>query len=389
MKLLIVSRETQQDKAFGLGKSINAVAKELTKRGHDVAYITVAEWRENDQKAYNRLLRIGSFAAKIFKFNEHVIPALSERFVQGMKAFKIATDEHYSTVWFQDPWIAIGFLYKKIFSFSHSKISWGVSEHGLGSFTQAVILDGFLLDEKWTRLLLNVEKRILKKSAFVLTPSKAAKRALARDMGYPSPPLHWHDIGYGKPKLNLTDKGDARIRLGWDPSTVYVICVGRIAPVKRYDIVINACAFAQKKIPHLQLVIIGGELDPSLVKTAKDAGLTNPPIGIFTSSVDLYLSAADIYVSACEFESFGLANLEAVCAGLPCIIAAGGGSVEVVSSGGWLCHPDFVSIGKALIEIADNKQTEVYWKKAALEHACQFKEWKELIDEYETYLLSH
>lgn len=389
MELLIVSRETYQDKAFGLGKAIGAIAEGLKQKGHSVTYITIADWGKNENTLFKRLIRIGGFISRFLGFADYVIPPLAERFLQGMRAAKMVQNERYSHVWFQDPWIVMGFLYRQMFTINAHKIVWGVSEHGLGSFTQAVLLDGLALTEQWTKLLLRIEKYILKKSAFVWGPSTSTITLLTRDMGYARAPSHWRSIGYGKPVLNLMDKDAARALLGWDDATLYVIAIGRVAPVKRFDIVIQACAVAQTKVENLQLVIIGGEIDQNLIDLARTSGLTHIPISIFTPSIDTYLAAADIYVSACEFESFGLANMEAICAELPCVIAAGGGAIEVVSSGGWLCHPDPLSMGEAIKAIATDSTIKAFWKNAAKKRSSEFKEWREVVEEYEKCLSSY
>jgi len=52
--------------------------------------------------------------------------------------------------------------------------------------------------------------------------------------------------------------------------------------------------------------------------------------------VQPYLAAADVYASTSVTESFGLANFEAMAAGLSCICTAVGGVPEVMGSGAWL-----------------------------------------------------
>ena len=48
------------------------------------------------------------------------------------------------------------------------------------------------------------------------------------------------------------------------------------------------------------------------------------------------MAAADLYVSAARNESFGLANLEAMVAGLPMVCTAVGGVPEVTGGTAWL-----------------------------------------------------
>lgn len=388
IRLLIVSREQKNDRAFGLGKAVGKIADGLSERGASVEYITTEDWQIDEHKAFKRQIKIGGFISRFFGFKDFVMPALAERFVQGMMAAKMHLKERYTHIWFQDPWIVVGFLCRISIAFGVKKCVWGVSEHGLGSFTQAVILDGFALDNRWAKLLLRVEKSVLERAAFVWTPSFAAMRALVRDMGYADTPKHWQQIGYGKPNIKKIDKRHARASLGWSEDKIYVLGVGRIAPVKRFDLIIEACALAQRKVPNIQLVIVGGEINDSLAQMAKKSGLVDMPICVFAEDIDVYLSAADIYVSGCEYESFGMANMEAVCAALPSVVAAGGGAIEVVSHGGWLCHADATSLSQAIVQIATDSETREFWTNAAKNRSNEFEEWEEIIKKYEHSLLN-
>jgi glycosyltransferase involved in cell wall biosynthesis len=387
MKLLIVSREQSGDRAFGLGKTVGKIADGLRECGSSVEYITVENWRDDERKTYERLIKIGGFISRFFGFADFVMPALAERFLQGMIAARAHLECGYTHIWFQDPWIAVGFLCRMSMTFGAQKCAWGVSEHGLGSFTQAVILDGFALDDKWTGLLLRVEKSVLARAAFVWTPSVAAMRALTRDMGYADTPSHWQVIGYGKPSIKKWEKRAARESLGWQEDMIYVLAVGRIAPVKRFDMVIKACALAQIQAPNIQLVIVGGKPNESLADAAMKCGLARTPICVFADSVDVYLSGADIYVSGCEFESFGMANMEAVCAGLACVVAGGGGAGEIVSYGGWLCNADADSLSKAIAQVATDEATRAFWSDAALARACEYAQWDDVVSVYERALI--
>jgi len=63
-----------------------------------------------------------------------------------------------------------------------------------------------------------------------------------------------------------------------------------------------------------------------------------------TADIGLYLSAADLYVSASASESFGLANLEALAAGIAAVCTAVGGVPEVVGGGAFLVKSDVKSL---------------------------------------------
>lgn len=78
----------------------------------------------------------------------------------------------------------------------------------------------------------------------------------------------------------------------------------------------------------------GGDVQ-SLQKRADTAGWGERIHFTVVDNVTPYLAAADVYVSTSATESFGLANLEALMAGLPCICTAVGGVPEVMGQGAW------------------------------------------------------
>jgi len=87
-----------------------------------------------------------------------------------------------------------------------------------------------------------------------LTPSEATREEL----------LH---LGFRPNRVVAVNNGvDEMFRPGGRPSpSPLVVCVGRLAPVKRQDELIEAAVIARRRLPDLQLVIVGdGPLRPSL-----------------------------------------------------------------------------------------------------------------------------
>ena len=94
----------------------------------------------------------------------------------------------------------------------------------------------------------------------------------------------------------------------------------------------------QKNLPYNLLIAGDGEADEACRKRMPDA--------FFTGKVDHH-RAAELYASADVFlfpsvsESYGNVVLEAMASGLPCVIAAGGGSQDFIEQGvnGFKCSP--------------------------------------------------
>ncbi|ALG06973.1 glycosyltransferase [Kibdelosporangium phytohabitans] len=100
-----------------------------------------------------------------------------------------------------------------------------------------------------------------------------------------------------------------------------ILSVGRLAPEKRHDVLIEAVRRSRHE-QRIQLVVLGdGPLRDRLREQAR--GLTNPvhfdclPPGELIS----HYNAADLYVHTAEIEVECMSVLEAMACGLPCLIA--------------------------------------------------------------------
>ena len=102
---------------------------------------------------------------------------------------------------------------------------------------------------------------------------------------------------------------------------VMVLTVGRLAAEKRHDLIIEAVR-RSRHAARVQLVILGtGPRRDELERLG--AMLKNPPVFGFVPTEDLipYYSAAVLCVHASEVEVEGMAALEALACGAPCLIA--------------------------------------------------------------------
>ena len=167
-----------------------------------------------------------------------------------------------------------------------------------------------------------------------MTSLGAAK--VARDLQLPRPPAHWQVIPHGRPDWQLESRAEARRRLGWGADDRIVLAVGQIIPLKRFEWVVGAMA----SVPGAWKLVILGEGDPApLYRIADAAGMERP---LITSTDDPrpYYAAADVFTSASATESFGMAHLEAMLAGLPMACTAVGGVPEVVGDAALLLADD-------------------------------------------------
>ena len=134
--------------------------------------------------------------------------------------------------------------------------------------------------------------------------------------------------------LRLPDRSDARRALNLGPDAVVVGYVGRLAPIKRVDLLLRACALARTQVPALRLVIAGdGETRPALTRLAGDLGMTDRVsfLGWRQDLAALYASM-DVFALTSANEGTPVALIEALAAGLPVAVTAVGGVPDVVAS---------------------------------------------------------
>jgi glycosyltransferase involved in cell wall biosynthesis len=109
------------------------------------------------------------------------------------------------------------------------------------------------------------------------------------------------------------------------------ITIGRLAPAKRFDVLIEACNTLK-----LPLTIIGN--GPDYARLAKLAGPTitflGKATGNFVSDEDVpkYLKRAEAFLFA-SFDDFGIVSVEALAAGTPVIAYKAGGALDYVVPG--------------------------------------------------------
>ncbi|WNI16487.1 glycosyltransferase [Actinacidiphila sp. ITFR-21] len=124
-------------------------------------------------------------------------------------------------------------------------------------------------------------------------------------------------------RFSATARATTRARLGI-PEDAYVVGgVGRLVPAKNFDDLITAVA----ALPGTRLLLVGdGPEQIPLLRLAQDLGVQDRVrlTGAATADGELagLLAAMDLFVSPSAEESFGLALLEALAAGLPALYAS-------------------------------------------------------------------
>lgn len=143
---------------------------------------------------------------------------------------------------------------------------------------------------------------------------------------------------------NLRDEGlRARLleRCDLRPEATLLLAAGRLAPEKRWPMVIEAVTAAGGKVP-VGLVLVGdGRWRTRVARAAAD----NPHIHLISPITDRaelarLFASADALIHGCEAETFCMVAAEARASGLPLIAPDGGGAADQARQAhGWLYAP--------------------------------------------------
>jgi 1,2-diacylglycerol 3-alpha-glucosyltransferase len=200
----------------------------------------------------------------------------------------------------------------------------------------------------------------LQKCQHIVIPSESIREFLVREYG-----LHdrYTVIPTGtdlEPFLRANGKA-LRKEQGWQDDTV-LISVGRLAPEKNWDTLLQAFARAAADRSDLRLVLIGdGPARDSLQQLASELGVAEQVT--FTGAVPFekipsYLKAADVFTFASVTETQGLVTIEAMAAGLPVVAVDGSGTRDIVEHGkqGYLVDNDPEALAKGIKKLIADPQ---------------------------------
>ncbi len=152
----------------------------------------------------------------------------------------------------------------------------------------------------------------------------------------------------------------------WDDPVI--VMVGRFQRVKGQDTFIRMAAYVALRFPQAHFVIVGENLQSAADRHYKQQVLAlaklEPRLRLhflgYRSDVESVLAAADVVVCPSHFESFGVANVEAMASGKPVVSTNRGGPSEVVVDGvtGYLVPPkDPKALADRVIELLHSPHT--------------------------------
>ena len=161
--------------------------------------------------------------------------------------------------------------------------------------------------------------------------------------------------------LENFDEETKRAELGITKNDLMILSVGELNKNKNQEVIIRA--IAKLNDSRIHYFIAGrGDKEEYLRNLAKSLGVNLQLLGYRTDIIEL-LNTADIFALPSLREGLSVALMEAMSAGLPCIVSRIRGNVDLIEEGkgGYLCEPDDVDgfknrIGKLMFK--SKKKTE-------------------------------
>jgi glycosyltransferase involved in cell wall biosynthesis len=227
--------------------------------------------------------------------------------------------------------------------------SWYENEHGRKSIKGKI----------YTQIELSTNSNL----SYYITVSEKDRQSLLQS-GFPEERIQ---LIYNAVTIDpeLADQDPKKIRDSWGlPQNAWVcLAVGRLVPVKGYDVLIDAIALARTQIPEIHCIIVGeGESRENLTNQIKHHGLESRIrlVGYY-GRIDTLSSfkACDVFVMPSRYEGTPIALLESAAFGCPIIASRSGGIPEVVTHEQHALlvppeNPD--ALAQALIRLSQNRQ---------------------------------
>ena len=147
-------------------------------------------------------------------------------------------------------------------------------------------------------------------------------------------------------------------------------------PIKRVEDVVRIFAEVRKKLPAKLLFVGDGPERPAAENLCRDLGLCDDMRFVGKQEqMEEIMAVADLFLLTSDYESFGLAALEAMAAGVPVISTNVGGLPEINVDGqtGYLSNVgDIGAMSNHAIEILQDEATLARFKRNAAAHAKKF-----------------
>lgn len=237
------------------------------------------------------------------------------------------------------------------------------------------VLEGYFGAPK-ARLYLEMERALARVSDCLIGVSQATVDDLVRLGVAPRQKFRALPLGLDLDRLaELPDglRAESRAHLGIGEGEILLVFVGRIVPIKRLGLLLEALAEAREADPRLRLALVGdGGERPQLEGRAAELGIAGDVLFLgYRRELRPVFAAADLAVLSSDNEGTPVSLIEAAAAGLPAVATDVGGVREVVGEDTGILTPqgDAAALANAIVEMANDASRRERCGAAARKHA--------------------
>ncbi|HSD19342.1 MAG TPA: glycosyltransferase family 4 protein [Anaeromyxobacter sp.] len=203
-----------------------------------------------------------------------------------------------------------------------------------------------------------LERRAARWSDRIITlTERGTEEHLTRGIGRPG---QYVVVPSGVPTERLRaaapSRGEARARLGLEPGAFAIVGLGRLIPIKGFDLLVRALPSVSAHIDAARALLVGDGPERSRLEALAASLSVSGRLRTIGETRDVapHLVAADVVVVPSRNEGMGRVIVEAMALGRPVVATAVGGIPAVVTDGetGRLVEPDDVeALAASLVEL--------------------------------------
>jgi len=314
------------------------VAVDVFTRRMDPALPEVQEMGANA-----RLVQVEAGPVALIEKEE--MPALTSAFAVGVDAFRaqqgIAYDLVHSHYWLS---VEAG---------DQLAVQWDVPHVAMFHTLGEVKLRA-RASEHETPERIEAERRLVHRLDRIVAATEHERQLLRQIYRVPPQNVAVIPLGVNLSQFQPTDRAEARDRAGLPRDERIILTIGRLEPLKGFDILIRSLA-AMSNRRGVGLYIIGGDERANAERArldaiARDSGVADAVHFLGSrphEALPDYYNAADVVAVPSFYESFGLVAVEAMACGVPVVASRVGGLASTVVDGrtghliAWRCPEPF------------------------------------------------
>lgn len=172
-------------------------------------------------------------------------------------------------------------------------------------------------------------------------------------------------VGIDTSAINQADSKREELlqNIGADSDSVLLISTGELSKRKNNQVVIRALGKLKNPKIHFILCGVGDEME-ELISLARDNNvITNVHFLGYCTDVPQLLKSSDIFIMPSYREGLARSLMEAMAAGLPCVVSKIRGNVDLIieGEGGYLRQPDDID---GFVEVIDMISTDASLREA-------------------------